>query len=220
MSEPVEGRLKQFQLDVAAMFFSLSESAGFLLAGGGALIVQGIVVRDTEDLDFFARRGGGDVGAAGSALIAAAQARAWGFEVVRSGPEFRRIKLTRPVEAQGCRESVLIDLAIDTPSAGAPTITVAGPALPPYDLAVRKTLALFGRAEPRDFTDVYAIHQRFDRAEVLASAAVADPGFDLSVFIQMIRSHQRLDDEDFPAGNLSATELRAYFDAWAEDLSN
>lgn len=58
MTDSAGSRLSRFQFDVAKLFFSLPESAGFLLAGGGALIVQGIVARDTEDLDFFAHRGG------------------------------------------------------------------------------------------------------------------------------------------------------------------
>lgn len=49
------GRLNPFQLDLASVFFALREAAGFLLAGGGALIVQGLVDRETEDLEL-ARR--------------------------------------------------------------------------------------------------------------------------------------------------------------------
>lgn len=220
MSGETESRLSQFQLEAAGLFFSLPESAGFLLAGGGALIVQGIVARDTEDLDFFAQRGGGEVGPAATSLDAAASARGWRVEVIRSGPEFRRIKLTRPAgQPDEDEEAVYVDLAIDTPPSGAPTVTIAGPALSPRELATRKTLALFGRAEPRDFTDVHAIHQRFDRSEVLAAAAAADSGFDLSVFVQMLRSHRRLRDEDFPLAEVSVAGLRAYFDAWANELS-
>jgi len=100
----------------------------------------------------------------------------------------------------------------------APTITVAGPAFGPYELAVRKTLALFGRAEPRDFTDVHALHQRFDRTDVLHAVTEADDGFDLRVFVQMLRSHRRLRDEDFPESSVSVEQLRAYFDTWADDL--
>ncbi|GAA1520499.1 hypothetical protein [Nocardioides humi] len=84
---------------------------------------------------------------------------------------------------------------------------------------MRKTLALFGRAEPRDFTDVYALHQGFDRAELLVEAAEADEGFDLQVFAQMVRSHHRLRDQDFPETGIAIDDLRAYFDDWAGELS-
>jgi len=65
-------RLSQFQLDLASAFFALPESIGFLLAGGGALIAQGLVNRETDDLDFFADRAAGDVATASDALIGAA----------------------------------------------------------------------------------------------------------------------------------------------------
>ena len=112
-------------------------------------------------------------------------------------------------------EVVQVDLAVDTPPSGAPTVTVAGPSLALPDLAVRKTLALYGRAEPRDFTDVHAINQHVDRAEVLEAAA-ADPGFDRGVFARMLRAHRRLRDDDFPTSDV--TEVRAYADAWADEL--
>lgn len=210
------GRLSQFQLDLAAVFFNLPESVGFFLAGGGALIAQGLVHRETDDLDFFADRTAGNVAIAGEALIAAVGERGWDIGVIRSGPEFRRIKVTR--DTSGELESMYVDLALDSPPTGAPSVTIAGPAFGPWELAVRKTLALFSRAEPRDFTDVHALNQRFDRAEVLQAAAQADAGFDLDVFIDMLRSHRRLRDDDFPATTVTTLELRAYFDAWADQL--
>lgn len=217
-TEDVSGRLSQFQLEVASLFFSLPESLGFLLAGGGALIAQGIVARETDDLDFFAQRGGASVADAADALSAAAQTRDWIVEPVRSGEEFRRIKIARSSTEDAGGEAVFVDLAIDTPPDGAPTVTIAGPSLPARELAVRKTLALFSRAEPRDFTDVHALHQHFDRAELLQAAAEADPGFDLEVFVQMLRSHRRLRGDDFPTTSIGVNELRAYVDAWADEL--
>lgn len=208
MNEP---GLSEFQVELANLFFSLPESAGFLLAGGGALIAQGIVPRPTEDLDFFTSRRLGSVEAASDALITAATARGWDVEMVRAGPEFRRWAITGP-------ETVLVDLAVDSPAVEAPTVTIAGPSLAPDELVVRKTLALFGRAEPRDFVDIYVLNQRFDRKETLARAAEADPGFDLGMFSQALRSHRRIDDIDFPDIGITISELRAYFDAWADDL--
>jgi hypothetical protein len=39
--------------DIAAMFFSLDESAGFAVAGGAALIARALVDRSTRDVDLF-----------------------------------------------------------------------------------------------------------------------------------------------------------------------
>ena len=67
--------LNSFQIAIANLFFSLPESQGFLLAGGGALIAQGIVPRVTEDLDLFTSRGRGDIQVASEALVAATSTR-------------------------------------------------------------------------------------------------------------------------------------------------
>lgn len=203
--------LSEFQVALATLFFSLPESAGFLLAGGGALIAQGIVPRPTEDLDFFTTRQLGRVDTASDALVTAVTERGWSVELKRTGEEFRRWAITGP-------EVVLIDLAVDSPPTGAPTVTIAGPSFAPAELAVRKTLALFGRAEPRDFVDVYVLNQRFDRADTVRAAAEADLGFDLPVFAQTLRSHQRIGNEDFPDVGVPIAEIRAYFDAWADEL--
>jgi hypothetical protein len=45
--------LTAFQMEVARLFFALPASAGFLLAGGAALVAQHLTTRPTEDLDFF-----------------------------------------------------------------------------------------------------------------------------------------------------------------------
>lgn len=208
MSDP---RLSDFQVELANVFFSLPESAGFLLAGGGALIAQGIVPRPTEDLDFFTSRHAGSVEAASDALIAAATARGWRHELVRTGEEFRRWAITGP-------ETVLVDLAVDSPAASTPTVTIAGPSFAPDELAIRKTLALFGRAEPRDFVDVYVLHQTFDRDATLSRAADFDRGFDLAMFAATLRTHRRIESQDFPDVGVPIADIRAYFDAWADEL--
>jgi hypothetical protein len=133
--------LSDFQVELANLFFSLPESTGFLLAGGGALIAQGIVPRPTEDLDFFTSRDLGDVQAASDALIAAATQRGWPTELKRTGDEFRRWQIVGP-------EVVLDDLAIDSPATGIPTVTIAGPTLRP-----RSSIAI---ADVRAYVDAWA----------------------------------------------------------------
>lgn len=88
----------------------------------------------------------------------------------------------------------------------------------PDELAIRKTLALFGRAEPRDFVDVYVLHQRFDRDETLRKAAEADRGLDLAMFAATLRTDGRIEDQDFPDVGVPITAIRTYFDGWADEL--
>lgn len=47
-----------FQAEVAQMFFSLPEAESFLLAGGLALLAQGMSERPTQDMDAFTSRPG------------------------------------------------------------------------------------------------------------------------------------------------------------------
>lgn len=137
--------------------------------------------------------------------------RGWTADLLRSGPDFRRWAITGP-------ETVLVDLAVDSPSTGTPTLTIAGPALDPADLVVRKTLALFGRAEPRDYIDIYVLNQRFNREDSLGRAAEADQGFNQDVFAQALRAHRRIRDADFPDIGTPIEEIRTYFDSWADEL--
>lgn len=180
------------------------------------MIAQGLVTRTTEDLDLFATRDRGDVEAASAALLALAGHRGWTAEITRTGPEFRRVLIEGDVGAG--MEQVQIELCVDSPPIGVPTATLVGPSFAPFDLAVRKTLALFSRAEARDFTDVYALAQKFDRDEILEAARAADLGFDLTVFTQMLRAHRRLNDDEFPGDGQPVEGIRAYFDEWADDL--
>jgi hypothetical protein len=45
--------LTPLQMEATQLFFSLPQSAGFAVAGGAALIVQGLIKRKTTDVDLF-----------------------------------------------------------------------------------------------------------------------------------------------------------------------
>lgn len=75
--------LTSFQVAVAKAFFELPQSDGFLLAGGAALLAQQLTTRPTQDLDFFASPGHGDVPHARDAFESAAHARGWQVSRVR-----------------------------------------------------------------------------------------------------------------------------------------
>jgi hypothetical protein len=78
------------------MFFSLPASAGFLLAGGGALAAQRLTTRPTRDLDFFTGPGRGDVPMARDAFETAAKAEGWSVHRVRDSDTFCRIVVSGP----------------------------------------------------------------------------------------------------------------------------
>lgn len=74
-------------------------------------------------------------------------------------------------------EDLLVDLAIDSPPLGSPTITAFGPTYPPEELAARKVLALFDRAEARDFVDVLKLSEHFDLDGMLTLVGDINEGF-------------------------------------------
>jgi hypothetical protein len=78
-------------------------------------------------------------------------------------------------------------------------LTVLAPTLAPLELAGRKLLALFGRAEARDFADVYVLAQRFGKAELLAQAAASMLASTTTVLAQMMRRVDRFRPRRDPA---------------------
>jgi predicted nucleotidyltransferase component of viral defense system len=144
--------LTAFQERIELLVFSLPEADGFVLAGGAALVVWQIVDRPTEDLDFFT------VDAAGvSRLRAALEERlrltGMSVDVLRAGATFVRYRLA------DADEGVLIDLA-QAARRRPPVSSAVGPTLDPRELAADKVLALWHRAEARDFIDVAALAER------------------------------------------------------------
>jgi hypothetical protein len=169
--------LTRLQVEAARLFFTLPGSAGFAVAGGAALIARGLIARPTKDVDLFLiEPGDSTVGAAAASFEAAMDNRGWSHWRVLDQQDFVRLSISDG------REDLIIDLGRDSPATQTPAITDLGPTLSARDLAARKTLALFGRAQARDFADVYALAQRFGRDRLLAWAAEDDAGFDRQIF--------------------------------------
>jgi hypothetical protein len=136
-------------------------------------VAQGMIHRPTRDVDLFlfdpATSG---IALAAAALEAAFDRRGWLHRRVIDQRDFVRL------EIDDGQEGLIVDLGIDSPPEEPLGKTELGPTLSPRDLAARKTLALFGRAEARDFADVYDLAERYGREQLLAWAAADDAGFD------------------------------------------
>jgi hypothetical protein len=137
--------LSPFQERVAEIIADLDEAKEFALAGGAALISRGDVDRQTRDLDFF-----GPTSASVDKLVPAVERvlRDAGMVVrgIQVNPGFARLV----VEEHG--DEAEVDLAADArlfPAEPGPLV----PTLAGKELAVDKVLAIFGRAEARDFID-------------------------------------------------------------------
>ena len=84
------------------------------------------------------------------------------------------------------------------------------PTLRVEELAVDKLLALFGRAEARDFVDLMAVEPRYGLDRLCELAAEKDRGFSPAVFANMLARFDRLrraefDLDDAPTNNSPTT---------------
>ena len=210
MSSPAAG-LTPFQIAVAELFFSLPESDGFLLAGGAALAAQHLTSRPTRDLDLFTRAGHTTVPAARDAFELAAATHGWSVRRIRDDITFCRLVISG-------EETLLVDLALDAPPQLPPSQSIAGPTFGLEELAARKLLALFDRAEARDFADVYILVQHYGTDTLLSRAAQVDPGLNPTILADMIGSLARFDDADIPIDAESIANLRDFFARWQFDL--
>jgi len=112
-----------------------------------------------------------------------------------------------------------LEFAIDSAAGRPPVISIVGPTFDPEELAGRKLVALFSRAEARDFADVYVLAQRFDRTTLLQRAHEVDPGFDRVVLAEMMSTLDRFADNELPIGSADVTAVRTFFADWARKLA-
>lgn len=203
--------LTDFQTEVAQLFFSLPASQGFLFAGGGALLATGLTTRPTHDLDFFGHPTDADLAAARDQFEVAVAARGWRCERVQDADTFVRLLLSGD-------DDVIVDLAIDAAAQLPPVVTIVGPTFDPEELAGRKLAALFDRAAARDFTDVYALAERFGREVLVERASQVDLGFDLVVLAEMMTTIDRFADDELPIGCADVESVRRFFHKWADEI--
>jgi hypothetical protein len=193
--------LTAFQVEVAGVIGAVAGPSGFALAGGGAMIVHGIVDRATTDLDFFATRAEAVAATARETETALQDS---GFDVVRrvDSATFVRLEVRRGTEA--CE----VDLAQDArrwPTVDEPLV---GATVAREELAADKTLALLGRAAARDFVDVYALDRLFGSDRLCELAVDKDPGFRRTYLADALEKFDRLDRAEFGIDDRAHEALR------------
>lgn len=201
-----------FQADVARIALAAAEH-GFALAGGNALVAHGLVERPTEDVDLFTPEPGGPGAVAYLVRDALAQA---GYEVdVTRLPEahqgeFARLEVTRGPE------TMHVDLARDWRQ-WPPVQLEVGPVLHLEDAVSSKTTALVTRREPRDFIDIAAALDRYDRAELMRLTFTRDRGLRVVDFTDTARRLDQFTTIDFAEygfDQAALDALRARFADW------
>ena len=137
----------------------------------------------------------------------------WSIERIRDGPTFCRLIVHG-------NDDLLVDLALDSPPEQPATASLIGPTYAREELAGRKVVALFDRADARDFADVFELSEHFSKSDLLDQAAQVDLGFDQHILAQMLRSLTRFSDQDLPAPEERIPAMRDFFAAWAKELDD
>lgn len=203
--------LTEFQVRVARIFFGLPESAGFLIAGGAALIAHHLINRPTRDLDLFTSPRSSITDAV-TAFEAAIAGHGWTIRRVQDHPQFA-CSSTDP-------EDLIVDIGVDAAPQRTPTICLLGPSYDPLELAARKLLALFDRAEARDFTDVHALVNLYGTDTVLATAQSIDPGLTPDRLAEALASIHRFTPGDFPIPSRDVPALLGFYTHWQAQLEH
>jgi hypothetical protein len=203
--------LSPLQQRIARIVTSLPEADGFALAGGAALVLANVVERETRDLDFFGATAD-DVDRLLPAVRSALTADGLDVRVDRAHHGFVRLTVV------GGEESMELDLAADArirPAEPGPL----GPTLSLEELAADKLLALFDRAQARDFVDVAALTNRLGFDRLCALAREKDAGFSPTVLRDMLGSFGRFTLADFELSQAAYDQLAQTVESWRDHLS-
>ncbi len=211
--------LTPFQKKILKAFTAIEESTAFYLTGGTALSVFYLAHRLSEDFDLFT---------SDQPLISIV-ARKFTSKLETLGIEVREIRnfssFWEAIASEG-DESFKIQLAYDSPFVLEQPIEKDDLRIHSFaDIAAGKLLALFGRAEERDFIDVYFIvkHGGISLARLIELAKTKYPGLDeYYLAIAFAQSEKLPDDAVQLKVNLlrpiDPKEVKAFFSAQAVQL--
>ena len=212
--------LTNLQKKILLRFSELNDKEAFYLTGGTALSAVFLKHRRSNDLDFFTNI---------EELIRPlnqkleASLRKEGFKVERLRGFHSFVELS----VSSDNDSTVVHFALDSPFRfeqpsdfdEIPGIKVDSL----IDIATNKLLALFGRAELKDFIDIYfLIKDHFNKIELIEKAAQKDPGFDLYwLGIAMERINDFTDDSPdlhLLARSCAMNDLKEFFRNWKKDI--
>ncbi|MFI5892101.1 nucleotidyl transferase AbiEii/AbiGii toxin family protein [Actinoplanes sp. NPDC051513] len=208
-----------FFREVARVALTVAEKHGFVLGGGVAWLVNGLVDRPTEDVDLFTDTDGGVAAAAGEVTAALTAA---GYRVAREeGDELfagMDDDLQEFVVSGDGRALRLTLCRLDRNRA--PVVMELGPVMHLDDLVATKVAALVNRREVRDYIDVAAALDRYPLDRILELARAIDPAIEQADVADAGRYLDRIDDARFALYGMDApqiAELRARLSGWPRD---
>jgi len=209
--------LNRLQEHIAHTALTLPQARTLALAGGGAMIVHGFTDRATRDVDLFTEVDPDEAIQVAAALREAL--RREGLEIMPSDrpPRTNRFVVADPAESSAC----LVEVFADGGRLRSAVRLDIGPVLHPDDLAADKVLALWARAEIRDYVDVSALLRRYEAAALLRLAAAKDAGFTPETFADALDAIRRFEPEDWTAAGVDAAEairVRGLVASWSKVL--
>ncbi|WP_327001489.1 nucleotidyl transferase AbiEii/AbiGii toxin family protein [Dactylosporangium sp. NBC_01737] len=215
--QPGRNGTDPFYTEVARIALAVGERHGFVLGGGFAWLMSGLVSRPTEDVDLFTDTDGG----AGRAADAVCQAlRAAGYTVEEEEADdllelFAGFDQREFTVGDGSRTVRLTLSRLDRTES--PVMMDVGPVMHRDDLIATKVAALVNRREVRDYIDVAAALQHYDVGQLLELARRQDPALEDDDVHAAGRYLDRLDDGRFAYYGLTperVSELRQRLQAW------
>ena len=198
--------LTPLQERIAVLVAEPLTGSDFALAGGAALISQGLVDRRTGDLDFFGSSSHELVERFPS-VVHVLRSEGYEVDIRRSNAEFARIVV------RGLGSETEVDFGLDSRLFPLREGEFS-PVLSSKELAVDKVLAVFGRAEARDFVDLSALEQFFAMEDLFVLAAEKDRRFDLKVFAEMTKRASSLDRIEFVLNDEQYANLQGEVNRW------
>ena len=197
---------KDFYSQVAKIALTVATKHGFVLGGGFAWLVSGLVERPTEDVDLFTDTAGGVAAAAGEVARALTAA---GYRVVREEGDELFAGMDEDIQeflvAAPDRALRLTLCRLDRRRS--PVVMELGPVMHLDDLVATKVAALVNRREVRDYIDVAAALERYSLPAVLELAHAADPALDPEDIADAGRYLDRLDDARFSLYGLKKSDI-------------
>ncbi|WP_432967750.1 nucleotidyl transferase AbiEii/AbiGii toxin family protein [Dactylosporangium sp. CA-233914] len=201
--------MKAFYTDVARVALAVAERHGFVLGGGFAWLMNGLVERPTEDVDLFTDTDGA-AGAAADAVCAAL--REAGYTVHEEEADdllelFAGFDQREFTVGDGARTVRLTLSRLDRRHS--PVMMDVGPVMHLDDLIATKVAALVNRREVRDYIDVAAAMERYSVGELLELARRQDPALEFDDVLAAGRYLDRLDDGRFAFYGLDTQRIAA-----------
>ncbi|WP_433384670.1 nucleotidyl transferase AbiEii/AbiGii toxin family protein [Actinoplanes sp. CA-142083] len=205
-----------FYRDVARVALTVAQKHGFVLGGGVAWLVNGLVDRPTEDVDLFTDTDGAVSAAAGEVAAALTEA---GYRVVREEGDELFAGMDENLQefvVSGDGQALRLTLCrLDRNRA--PVVMELGPVMHLDDLVATKVAALVNRREVRDYIDVAAALERYPLQRILDLARAVDPAIEQADIADAGRYLDRIDDARFALYGMDApqiAELRGRLKAW------